>query len=218
MIVVSPLYIAFVDVRQREPDDGYAQLASLLSGHRPADWSQLKVYARGWVVKAFFIPIMFVFVHTDLVAMWSEPLLPSLDFEHIFSRLMDLFYLLDVLLAVIAYALTLRLIDNHIRSTEPTVAGWVICLFCYPPFWDGVGAKIFPYDQDGLFWGKVLRPILGSMPLGGQRSWRWCSSMPGRPPRSGCAFPILQIAASSPTVPIVWSSIRPISAKTSAGG
>ena len=158
VIVVSPLYIAFVDVRQREPDDGYAQLASLLSGHRPADWSQLKVYARGWVVKAFFIPIMFVFVHTDLVAMWSEPLLPSLDFEHIFSRLMDLFYLLDVLLAVIAYALTLRLIDNHIRSTEPTVAGWVICLFCYPPFWDGVGAKIFPYDQDGLFWGKVFAP------------------------------------------------------------
>jgi protein-S-isoprenylcysteine O-methyltransferase Ste14 len=158
LIVVSPVYIAYVDRRQHDPGDAYAQLGALALGRAPADNVQLWVHARGWAIKAFFLPLMFVYVVGDLGGFWSGPLLPApVDFEHIFPRLIDLLYLVDVFLAAITYALTLRPLDSHIRSADPTVAGWLVCLALYPPF-NTVTGKILPYDQDGLFWGKVFAP------------------------------------------------------------
>lgn len=155
--VVSPFYIAYVDCRQHDPVDAYAQLALLLCGQKPADWTALALHARSWLVKAFFTPLMFVYVSSDLSAMWSDSLLPALDFEHVFLRLTDLFYLLDVLLATIAYTLTLRVIDNHIRSVEPTIGGWIICVICYRPLVDAQ-APYIQYELDKLTWGGVLAP------------------------------------------------------------
>ncbi|MBK1868626.1 methyltransferase family protein [Aestuariivirga sp. YIM B02566] len=157
LIVASPFYILHVDRRQRDPLDAYAQLPLLLTGHRPADWSMLAAHARGWLVKAFFLPLMFVYANNDLAELWSAPPLLQMDFQHVFSRLIDIFFLLDVLLAVIAYALTLRVIDSHIRSTEPTIGGWAICLICYRPFVDVQGHYI-QYELDNLSWEKVLAP------------------------------------------------------------
>ncbi|WP_164753428.1 MULTISPECIES: isoprenylcysteine carboxylmethyltransferase family protein [unclassified Mesorhizobium] len=157
LIVASPFYILHVDRRQRDPFDAYAQLPLLLAGNRPANWSMLAAHARGWLVKAFFLPLMFVYANNDLGALWSAPLFPQWDFRDVFARLIDVFYLLDVLLAVIAYTLTLRVIDSHIRSTEPTIGGWAICLICYRPFVDAQGHYI-QYELDELHWDKVLAP------------------------------------------------------------
>jgi protein-S-isoprenylcysteine O-methyltransferase Ste14 len=157
VLVASPFYIAYVDRRQDDPVDAYAQLAMLLGGNRPADWAPLKTHARGWLVKAFFIPLMFVYVHNDLVATWSAPAITPLDFQHIYPRLYDLFFLLDVLLATIAYTLTLRILDNHVRSVEPTIGGWIICVICYRPLVD-VQAPYIQYELDKLYWGDVFAP------------------------------------------------------------
>jgi len=156
LLIVSPFYIAYVDRRQPDPDDAYLQITALLAGVRPAGWTVLRQHTLGWIVKGFFLPLMFGYVANDLTHLWSGPLLPRLDsFEIAFERLMELFYLLDVLLAAIAYALTLRLLGTHIRSVEPTSLGWIVCLMCYPPF-NSVTGKFLPYDQDGLFWGKAF--------------------------------------------------------------
>jgi protein-S-isoprenylcysteine O-methyltransferase Ste14 len=160
VVVAAPFYIAFVDMHQLDPEDAYADLGRLVLARRPASWTPLLAHLRGWVVKGFFLPIMFGYVNGDLLALANVPLPTQWDFEHVFSYLMDMFYMIDVLLAVIAYALTLRVLDNQMRSTEPTVGGWAICLICYPPFWDGVGSHYLSYDQDGLFWGKVFAPYL----------------------------------------------------------
>ena len=159
VVVISPFYIATVDRRQREPNDAYLQLAMLVAGVRPVDWTPLMIHARGWLVKGFFLPLMFVFVSNDLDGLWSGPLLPALsNFQQIFTRLIDLFYLIDVLLAAVAYTLTLRLFDTHIRSVEPTVGGWMICLLCYPPF-SAITGGYLPYDQDNLYWGALFSPF-----------------------------------------------------------
>jgi protein-S-isoprenylcysteine O-methyltransferase Ste14 len=158
-LVVSPFYIAYVDRRQREPVDAYAELGQLLWGARPADWSVLAGHARAWLVKGFFLPLMFVLTHNNLVAMWGRTSIPSpLTFEPFFGFAIDTMYLFDVLLASIAYTLTLRLLDSHIRSTEPTIGGWVICLICYQPFVYGTLNALLPHDQDGVFWGSVFAP------------------------------------------------------------
>lgn len=157
LLVVSPFYIAYVDRRQNDPVDSYAQLAMLLGGNRPADWGPLETHARGWLVKAFFIPLMFVFVNNGLAAMWSGQYITQLDFQHVFSALYDLFFLLDVSLAAIAYALTLRILDNHVRSVEPTIGGWIICVICYRPLVD-VQAPYIQYELDNQYWGNVFSP------------------------------------------------------------
>jgi len=157
LLVVSPFYIAYVDRRQNDPVDAYAQLAMIIGGNRPKDWGPLQMHARGWLVKAFFIPLMFVFLHDDLVALWSSQYGTAFDFKHIFQRLYDLSYLLDVLLAVIAYALTLRVLDNHMRSVEPTIGGWVICVICYRPIFD-VQTPYIQYEVDKVYWGSVFEP------------------------------------------------------------
>lgn len=159
VLVLSPFYIAFVDRRQREPVDAYAQVAMLLAGQRPADWSVLAHHARGWLVKGFFLPLMFVYTDEALANLWAMQGLPPLDrFDLIFSRLIDSFYLIDVLIASIGYGLSLRIFDNHLRSAEPTLGGWVVCLICYHPFWTGSVSRFFSYELDGQAWGVVFAP------------------------------------------------------------
>ncbi|RWD64971.1 MAG: hypothetical protein EOS36_08720 [Mesorhizobium sp.] len=159
LVLLSPVYIAFVDRLQRQPEDAYAELGRLIAGDRPRDWSMLVAHGRGWIIKGFFLPLMFVYTNNDLAALWARsPLLPIDNFEHFFSFGIDFLYLVDVLFAAVAYTLTLRLTDSHIRSAEPSVSGWVICLFCYPPFWSSVGVKYLAYDQDGAYWGHFLGP------------------------------------------------------------
>lgn len=158
LLILAPLYIAYVDRLQLDPADAYVDLARLLAGRRPDDWSVLAAHARGWAVKAFFLPLMFVFANNALAKLWGHAAATA-GFEQLFSFGIDLLYLIDVLLAVAAYTLTLRLADSHIRSADPTVAGWVVCLFCYPPFWELVGAKYLAYDQDKAYWGYFFSGI-----------------------------------------------------------
>jgi protein-S-isoprenylcysteine O-methyltransferase Ste14 len=157
VLVASPFYIAYVDRRQDDPVDAYAQFAMLLGGTRPADWKPLQIHARGWLVKAFFTPLMFVYVCNDLVGMWSSQPAALLDFQHIYERLYDLFFMFDVLLATVAYTLTLRILDNHVRSVEPTVGGWIICVICYRPLVDAQ-APYIQYELDKVYWGNVFVP------------------------------------------------------------
>ena len=157
LLVVAPFYIAYVDRRQNDPIDAYAQLAMLLGGNRPADWGPLATHARSWLVKAFFTPLMFVYVNNDLAALWSDQAIAPLDFQHVFARLYDLFFLFDVLLATIAYTLTLRILDNHVRSVEPTLGGWIICVICYRPLVEAQ-APYIQYEIDNVYWGNVFSP------------------------------------------------------------
>jgi protein-S-isoprenylcysteine O-methyltransferase Ste14 len=157
LLVISPFYIAHVDRRQNDPVDAYAELAMLLGGTRPADWRALRTHVLGWLVKAFFIPLMFGFVHNGLAAFWAGGQTATLDFRHVYERLYNLLFLLDVLLATVAYALTLRILDNHVRSVEPTVGGWIICVICYQPLSE-IQAPYIQYELDKLHWGDVFAP------------------------------------------------------------
>jgi protein-S-isoprenylcysteine O-methyltransferase Ste14 len=157
--VASPLYIAYVDVRQHEPVDAYAQLGMLIGGTIPDDWSGILLHARSWLVKGFFLPLMFTFCNNSLAGLWGRPAPDWSHLQTVFAFAIDGLYLIDVYIAVIAYALTLRLTDSHLRSVEPTLGGWVICLICYPPFTNGVGAAYLKYDADGLYWGRIFEPF-----------------------------------------------------------
>ena len=100
---------------------------------------------------------MFGFLTQDLERLWSQPLnLAFADFQQFYAFTYDALFLFDVLIATVGYLCTLKLLDGQIRSTEPTVFGWVVCLICYPPFWEIASAGYLSYERDEYYWGEAL--------------------------------------------------------------
>lgn len=168
-------YIYWLDARMAEPKDGAWHLGALLTGQVAAvDWRTLRGYLLGWIIKAYFLPIMVGWLGGNLdwlagqreTVPWGgikafllsaasglvtlEPLrwlgqgvgrLAELvlsgdgpGFLGAFDASLTLIFSLDLAFAALGYVLTLRAIDGHIRSPEPTLLGWVVALICYPPY------------------------------------------------------------------------------------
>ena len=69
MLIAAPFYVAYVDRRQIEPEDAYAEIgAFILAGTVPQKTEQLRQHVLGWMVKGFFLPLMFVYICQTLAA------------------------------------------------------------------------------------------------------------------------------------------------------
>lgn len=136
LVILAGPYVALVDGFMREPEDTYYHLGRWLAGHglftsgRAA--GQLVM---GWVVKGYFLPLMFVYMVDDVNYLIDLTLAgKEMDFLVLLKIAITLVFILDLLAAVSGYASTFRLFDTHIRSVEPTFLGWAACLACYTPF------------------------------------------------------------------------------------
>lgn len=147
-LFLSPVYL-FVCQRHGRwlPDDdellhlarGYAALLRCKRPHAHF-WPAL----RGIGVKFFFLPLMVIFwsgntqaFESSFSRVWHGVngfILTPANVALIFEFLQRGLILLDLALAVIGYACTMRLLDTHVRSAEPTLLGWAAALACYPPF------------------------------------------------------------------------------------
>jgi hypothetical protein len=76
-------------------------------------------------------------------------------FPMFYDYMYNLLYSIDLLYVSAGYLLTLKLFDSHIRTTEPTLFGWIVALHCYQPFWSLFSNSYIAYD-DGYFWGNML--------------------------------------------------------------
>ncbi len=138
-------YFLWVDSRMVRPEDGYWQAGCLLLGRwRHTDRVILRGYALGWLVKAFFMPLMVVFLGSNLRDLFQAGFHPVtiIQYHDVGWRLL---IGADVLFACMGYIFTVRVFDSHIRSAEPTLLGWVSALACYPPFWGFLEAQYFSY-------------------------------------------------------------------------
>ena len=163
LVVGAPAYMVLVDGVMIEPRDGYWQLGRVVLGHREdARGSVLANHFRTWLVKAFFLPLMLVWMHGE-----SRNLIrfdfSTVDWSNL--RLYDFLYSLifgvDLILATVGYILSFRVIDTHVRSAEPTMTGWVVALFCYQPFYGLMEAQFVRYSSDFAF-GSWLAPWQGA--------------------------------------------------------
>ncbi len=161
IVIVSFVYFPFIDRRQKDPYDTYWHMGCLLTGR----WRQiqpifLKEHARVWFIKGFFTPIMFAILVQYLNLIFSFNWKAGFSFFSVYDHLLNIFYTLDVLYGVLGYLLTLRIIDTHVQSTEPTLLGWLVCLACYHPFYAILGIGRLHY-QSGVTWEQwlVLNPV-----------------------------------------------------------
>lgn len=107
----------------------------LLGRWREVDRESVIDFLRSWVIKAFFLAFMITLVPPSLTYVTSfsfSDLAPNMVEATIWT--IRLIFLIDICLSTIGYIFESRLLDTHIRSTNPLGLGWVSALICYPPF------------------------------------------------------------------------------------
>ncbi|MCB0325484.1 MAG: hypothetical protein KDD69_18005, partial [Bdellovibrionales bacterium] len=111
------------------------------SGWTPFWSPQAKLGALALTVKVFYLPMLStwaignVFYQIDLTSELSQTLAAgTVTFRDVHKYLMALLLLIDVAIFAVGYCVELPQLKNQIRSVEPTLLGWAVCLICYPPF------------------------------------------------------------------------------------
>ncbi|MGO7360972.1 methyltransferase family protein [Rhizobium leguminosarum] len=150
------LYVAVTDLVAEEPDDYLNQVgrAVLMQDFREED---VLFALRLLAIKCFFLVLMFsggMAALSDLAEKpaWAFPPLSAAWFE----GLLRLAFLLDIVLAAGGYVATFKLFGWHVRATETTALGWLVCLICYEPFFPAISHAFVPYGE-GPGWETVIQ-------------------------------------------------------------
>lgn len=117
----------------------------------------------GWIVKAFYLPIMISSVYAFLYNAF-DPDPGRRGWWMAYAMVYQSLFAVDTAFATIGYCSTSRRIGAHIRSTEPTALGWVAALVCYPPLNVLILHRWLSYD-DGYDWISMLHgyPVLSAL-------------------------------------------------------
>ncbi len=157
-LCLAPLYFLWIGRRLIAPSDPYRQLGRMLIGR---DWDEidyraLRAHCLAWTVKAFFLPLMVVYLIRQIDSAGAAFRTLSWNTTSLYHFFYELSFLIDLLFCVVGYSLSLRIFDTHVRSTEQTVLGWVAALICYQPFYSIVGNVYLRYDSPGIVWDTWL--------------------------------------------------------------
>ncbi|RQR67732.1 hypothetical protein DIE19_00895 [Burkholderia sp. Bp9126] len=170
VIAAAPFYFAWMDRHQRETGDAYLLWGRFLfRGERPASWQPVREMLAGWMVKAFFLPLMTVYLSKDadhLSASLANAMHAPMSLA-LFVFMYDLSFTMDLMFGTVGYLCTFRILDSHVRTVEPTTLGWLAALICYQPFWSLISSNYIRYEGS-LFWDNwllsapVIRVIWGA--------------------------------------------------------
>jgi protein-S-isoprenylcysteine O-methyltransferase Ste14 len=128
---------------------------------------------RGLMVKFFFVPLMLMWTlnlwndwentsRSFLILSGSvngsdtgQALKSYFAFHHMYYTFL---IMLDLSCALAGYCISMRLIDSHITTAEPTLFGWAMALACYPPFNNQITGLYLPYDTPNVVvWQTQLK-------------------------------------------------------------
>lgn len=185
LLPVSIAYVVVVDGVMKEPCDGYWHLGSIVLGRvNSASWSIIREHILGWVVKGFFLPIMFVYLVDTLRRLGVDGLRLDLGYIQAVRSITDVVVTMELTIVCVGYFFTLRALDSHIRSVNPILSAWLVTLVCYEPFNRVVIGQVLKYD-DGLRWNDWfgVLPIVyipwSIALIGTFLLWLWATSIYG---------------------------------------
>jgi hypothetical protein len=155
-LILALPYIYYVDARMPYPKDMYWVMGRIfLLEWEGIDWRKVWNHLLGWIVKGFFLPLMFVYMCRSLDVFLKYDFSQLTAFRFYYDFLFQFLFFIDVGLVSMGYLMSLRLFDTHIRSTEPTMLGWVVALICYQPFLSVINQQYLAYET-GHPWGEWL--------------------------------------------------------------
>ncbi|MBM4271684.1 MAG: isoprenylcysteine carboxylmethyltransferase family protein [Deltaproteobacteria bacterium] len=86
------------------------------------------------LVKVFFVPLMVSWSINNFVHLKNSTLAFHWNIYFVNAYLVALFIFVDTVIFATGYLVELPQLDNEIKSVEPSLLGWLVCLWCYPPF------------------------------------------------------------------------------------
>lgn len=110
------------------------------------------------LLKLFFIPVMVnwfignaaeVLGHGyQLMRVVGQPQAAFLDIfnQGLYMLLFKLLLMIDVVCFTVGYMVELPFLRNEIKSVDPTMSGWLVCIVCYPPF-NQIFGLLFPWQS-----------------------------------------------------------------------
>jgi len=137
LLIAAIPYFIIIDHFMLNPQDGYWDAGMVVLGQ----WSRIdrKIFGQhllGWLVKTFFLPLMFIGFFNNVEYLRKADFCEVLQtFDGFYNFVRHAFFTVDLLFVTVGYAVSVRLFDSHLRSTEPTILGWLVALQCYEPFW-----------------------------------------------------------------------------------
>jgi len=140
LLFIFPCLYWFDDQRPAE-EDKYAAcfntiltLPGIFAGKRPF-WDDLaKLGLLTIIVKFFFTPIMVSWAIAGGYNIWSSFSSFHWNMRAINAYLVQALILVDTVIFSAGYLIESKYLKNEIKSVEPTLLGWLVCLWCYPPF------------------------------------------------------------------------------------
>ncbi len=85
-------------------------------------------------VKIFFLPYLVSWVINNTFHQFNISKSFAFNLATINAWLVALFIYIDTTIFCFGYLLEFDFLKNKIKSVEPTLLGWLVCLWCYPPF------------------------------------------------------------------------------------
>ncbi len=140
LILIFP-YLYWFDNKMSASEDKYVaslttvlSLPRLLTGKQPF-WNDLaRLGVLTIMVKFFFTPMMVSWAIAGGYAVWNGLRSFQWNVYAVNAYLVQLLILIDTVIFSAGYLIESKYLKNEIRSVEPTLLGWLVCLWCYPPF------------------------------------------------------------------------------------
>jgi len=156
-LLLAVPYLWFVDARMAKPEDSLWHTGRFLMGPRKdADWRRVFPYLLGWILRAFFLPLVFCYLCQGMTRFLTANFSEMYGFKSFYAFFFDLFFLVDAGLCAGGYLFAMRLTNTHIRSVDKTFLGWGVTLLCFEPFWTLINGRYLAYQSETL-WGNWLR-------------------------------------------------------------
>jgi len=106
------------------------------------------------LVKLFFLPLLLNFFLSHYQQLWQ---LLSKEVIHFYPLALTVLFTIDTLIFALGYAFEFKLLNNMVKSVEPTLFGWIVTLICYPPFNTWIGKYIlWGASEQVSFWNQEL--------------------------------------------------------------
>jgi protein-S-isoprenylcysteine O-methyltransferase Ste14 len=160
-------------------------LGQFFDSTRPAFGPEQHQAMLALLLKFFFVPLMINWLlgnTSDVVAHWqaltASSAVPFFVWfnAHLYLLIFKIFLMVDVFFFTVGYVIEIPAIGNEIRSVDPTLAGWIACLACYPPFNQALSA-FFPWQSADFpkFGGESLHVTLNCLILVAMAIYAWAS-------------------------------------------
>lgn len=162
VLVIAVPYFLLIDRFMVNPKDSYWQFGRCLTGRtRQVEGRVIGQHMLGWLVKLYFLPLMFIYMSNNLGSLRTVELSTLLTDQQALADFAYTFlYYIDLLIVTVGYACTIRLFDAHIRTTEPSFLGWVVALMCYQPFWGAISGNYLRYNDGRDWFNWIQDPIM----------------------------------------------------------